>query len=87
MTGAAAGWDGINVRREAARLAASLTLLPITSVELKAGLFDERAGSSPKSSGMRYCPLGQYAVCRTCNSLSKVGPPFRIASRAFARRA
>jgi hypothetical protein len=35
MTGAGGGgWDSIKGRREAARMAASVTLLPITSVDL-----------------------------------------------------
>ena len=48
MTGQAAGWgDSIKVWSEAAHMAASLTLLQITSVDLmhlKARFFLERAG-------------------------------------------
>jgi len=53
MTGAGGGWGSIKVWREAAHMAASLTLLQITSVDLmhlKARLFLERAGFNVDSS-------------------------------------
>ena len=53
MTGAGGGRGSIKVWREAAHMAASLTLLQITSVDLmhlKARLFLERAGFNVDSS-------------------------------------
>jgi hypothetical protein len=50
MTGQAAGWDSIKVWREAAQMAASLTLLQITGVDLA----NLQRRALPRTRGLQY---------------------------------